>query len=100
LARIVRGGALAALIVCTLASLDHFGLLASKSAQIVSILAAFIGYGIFMIWNAMTFKMFCPRCGWNIYFKNKYFPAHMFISIPSSCPNCGLDLECAYNPKP
>ncbi len=91
---------LAVLIIFMLASLDQFGLLASKSAQIVSILAAFLGYGAFMIWNVMTFKVSCPRCGWNIYFKNKNFPAHMFISIPSRCPNCGLDIECAYDRKP
>jgi hypothetical protein len=78
--------------------LDHFGLLKSKFNQILFVVVVVCVWGGFMIWNALTFRVACPRCQWNIYFKKNGFMA-MMLFTPSTCPNCGLDLEQSYHPR-
>jgi hypothetical protein len=70
---------------------DKRGLLPSKNSQLIYTI---MWFGLFIamgIWMAKRKGVVCPRCGWNISFK-KSTPAIAFW-IPSSCPNCGYDLE-------
>lgn len=39
----------------------------------------------------------CPRCGWNLYIKSTTTIPYATISIPTNCPNCGLDLTVQFN---
>jgi len=47
---------------------------------------------VIMLGVCWRFREPCPRCGWNLNLTNKPYlqPA---IWVPSSCPNCGLDLR-------
>jgi hypothetical protein len=90
LTRFILGMSLAVLIVSLALVFDWLGLLVTKRNQIVFVVATVAGWGSFMIWNAMTWLVCCPQCGWNI----------MLVAFtPSECPNCGLDLERTYDPK-
>jgi predicted RNA-binding Zn-ribbon protein involved in translation (DUF1610 family) len=71
---------------------DHAGWFASKSVQIV--FSAVIMLSILSL-GAWKSNVPCPRCGWNIYFRKTKFRL-LATYVPSSCPNCGLDLEKPY----
>jgi len=74
--------------------LDGIGWLSTKENQILFVIFVGVIYGAFMIWNALTFRVSCPRCGWNIYFikGTRIFP-RLALFTPSNCPKCGLDFE-------
>jgi hypothetical protein len=67
--------------------LEKWGLFSSVLGQILYVaffLTTTLAWGL---WNR---KVACPRCGWNIYMKPNSLI--MAVEIPSTCPNCGLDL--------
>jgi hypothetical protein len=83
----------AILLVIFAAIADSFGLLSAKFVQILFMIIALAST---MAWGFWRFSAPCPRCGWNLYFKKPEFPM-MAVTIPSICPNCGLDLEKPYS---
>lgn len=72
--------------------LDSFGWFSDKTVQILVAAVSLILILLYGLWKS---AVPCPRCGWNIYLKKTRFPFIM-TPVPSSCPNCGLDLEKAY----
>jgi hypothetical protein len=68
---------------------DATGLFTSQLAQMLFCIVFGTAILVLGAWNR---RVLCPRCGWNIYFRKTNFPL-LATTIPSSCPNCGLDLE-------
>jgi hypothetical protein len=95
LQRILTASLLAAAVMIVSLIAAQAGFLDHKFVQAVYMIAClslFCGLGV---WFGLR-KNFvpCPRCGWNIFF-TKTMPI-LAARIPSSCPNCGLDLERPY----
>jgi hypothetical protein len=82
---------LAAFVVVALI-FDYFGWFTHKSVQVLFSVISLLCTLLYGLWKS---NMPCPRCGWNIYLKKSNFPFIM-SPVPSSCPNCGLDLEKIY----
>jgi uncharacterized protein DUF6984 len=79
----------ASVLVIVAVILDRHGLVSSKFSQIVY---AIITLASMCAWGFWKFWMPCPKCGWNINLaKHSYMK--LAIWTPSTCPNCGLDLE-------
>lgn len=87
--RVVFGMLWASFLVVVAVVLDRYGLLSSKFSQVL--------YGVMSIasmcaWGFWKFRMPCPECGWNINLV-KFPYMRLAVWTPSTCPNCGLDLE-------
>lgn len=87
------------LILCSAATVVTISVkykLYSDENYLVAIIS--IIFGPVFFWSALwQSNVPCPRCGWNIYMKKQKFPIPQYASrVPSTCPNCGLDLEVAY----
>lgn len=68
-----------------------------EGTRFVMVLSMLVGISSTIALGAWwTFREHCPRCGWNL----NLTPNKPYIrragSVPSSCPNCGLDLMVEY----
>ena len=83
----------AVIFVGTALVADNACMFAHKAVQVVFIVFYLIAIIVLGLWKGSAH---CPRCGWNIYLRKTSVPV-LAASIPSSCPNCGLDLEKVYD---
>jgi predicted RNA-binding Zn-ribbon protein involved in translation (DUF1610 family) len=70
----------------------HFNLFSYRLYRVFFVglwVCSFFGFVIWMTLSKNT--VLCPRCGWNIFYR-KPMPLTA-VTVPSICPNCGLDLE-------
>lgn len=62
-----------------------------RSHQFAGIVIAIVAaVSVIAIAAAWHFNVPCPHCGWNINLTKDFRSP---ISVPSSCPNCGQNLE-------
>jgi hypothetical protein len=94
LIRFLLGTSLAILIGLLGLLLAVTGTLGSRPGETAFMIVAAVTWISFLVWNAATFRVSCPRCGWNVLFNRRLL---MNAFTPSACPNCGLDLERTYD---